>query len=221
MNLGVVHERTIRRRRSRRDILPRRAPGPSPNARACVEVKRGPTKCHLGRIATALLVVVAGLALKAGAEPPAYDLVIQRSPLQAGDVTPNTGAHRISANATVTLTANPEPGYRFAYWLGDVSDPASERTTVLVDQPKIVIAVFQPETQKRIEDQLRAGGGGGFDMLAPTPTDLGAPGSSPAGGAAKGDTKIVPIMVPVVIPEPTTVALLGLGAAVLSRRHRR
>lgn len=176
-------------------------------------------KCRRWLFATALTIAVGGLTLSARARPAAYDLVIQRSPVEAGDVTPATGAHRISADATVTLTANAQPGYRFAYWLGDVSDPAAESTTVVVDQAKIVIAVFHPERHKRIEEQVGAGGGaGGSDMLAITATDLSAPGWSPAGGAAKGDTRIIPVFVPVVIPEPTTIALLGLGAILLRRR---
>ncbi len=168
-------------------------------------------------LATALTIAVGGLALRARADTAMYDLVIQRSPLEAGEVTPNTGAHQISANSTVTLTASAQPGYRFVYWLGDVSDPAAERTTVVVDQPKIVIAVFHPETKKRIEEQIGPGGGG--DMLAMSAIDLGAPGWSPGGGAAKGDTKIIPIIVPVVVPEPATIALLAMGVMVLRRRR--
>jgi len=170
-------------------------------------------------LATALTLAVGGLTLRARADTAAYDLLIQRSPLEAGDVTPNTGAHRISANSTVTLTASPEPGYRFAYWLGDVSDPAAECTTVVVDEPKIVIAVFHSETEKRIEEQLRLGGaGGGSDTLALTATDLSSPGWSP-GGAAKGDTKVIPTIVPVHTPEPASIALLALGAVALRRRR--
>jgi hypothetical protein len=170
-------------------------------------------------LAAALTIAVGGLASRARADTAAYDLMIQRSPVEAGDVTPNTGAHRISANSTVTLTANAQPGYHFAYWLGDVSDPAAERTTIVVNEPKIVIAVFQPETQKRIEEQIRAGGGGGGDMLAISTTDLSSPGWSPTGGTVKGETTIIATIVPVVIPEPATIALLTLGTIALRRRR--
>jgi hypothetical protein len=173
-------------------------------------------------LTAALTILLAGPTDRARADAQAYDLVIQRSPVEAGDVTPSTGAHRFSANSNVTLTANAQRGYRFAYWLGDVSDPAAQRTTILVDQPKIVIAVFHPETVRPVEDQLRpGGGGGGFDMLAPTATDLSAPGWSPASGVARRDTTIVPAIVPVVVPEPVTIALLALGTVALRRRQPR
>jgi len=183
-------------------------------------MKNGVIICRSLALAAALTLVVGGLTRQARADTEAYDLLIQRSPLEAGDVTPNTGAHRVSANSTVTLTANPQPGYRFAYWLGDVSDPTAERTTVLVNEAKIVIAVFHSETEKRIEEQVRLGGpGGGSDALAITATDLSSPGWSP-GGAAKGDTKTIPTIVPVHTPEPATIALLALGAVAVLRRRR-
>lgn len=163
-------------------------------------------------LTTTLTIAVCGLALPARAETPAYDLVIQRSPPKAGDVTPTIGAHRVSANSSVVLTANAQPGYRFAYWLGDVSDPGAERTTIVVDQPKIVIAVFHPETPERLEDQIRATGAGGApDMLTATATDLTTPGWSPPAGTANAGTKIVPVIAPVVIPEPASFVVFALG----------
>ena len=179
---------------------------------------------HISRrslaLATVTAIAVAALSLRARADTPEYDLFIQGSPADAGGVTPMIGSHRVSANSSVTLTASAQPGYQFAYWLGDVSDPSAERTTILVNEPKLVIAVFHREPIKRVNDQLGpAGGGGGFDTLAPTAIDLSAPGWSPAGGAPRGDTRVVPVVVPVVIPEPTTAALLALGILAL-RRHR-
>lgn len=169
-------------------------------------------------LTTALIVLFGAPTYRVRADAQAYDLVIQRSPADAGEVTPNTGAHRISANSNVTLTANAQPGYRFAYWLGDVSDPGAERTSIVVDGPKIVVAVFHPEIAKRVQDQ-HGSGGGGFDMLAATATDLTTPGLGPTGGAPIANTKAVPIVVPVVIAEPATIALLALGT--LIRRPQR
>ena len=181
-------------------------------------MKRGHISPRGIALATVLTILVDGLALPAHAQTPEYDLFIQGSPAQAGDVTPNTGSHRICANSSVTLTANALPGYQFAYWLGDVSDPAAQRTSILVNEPKVVIAVFHPEPIKRLDDQLGSAGGGGADMLALTPTDLSAPGWSPPSGGARGDTRIVPVIIPVVIPEPATAAVLTIGILLLRRR---
>ena len=171
-------------------------------------------------LAMTLTVAAVGLSRPACAQTPAYDLLIQRSPVEAGEVTPETGAHRVSANSSVALTASPQPGYRFAYWLGDVSDPTAERTTILVNEPKLVIAVFHPDTAKRVEDQLpRNGGGGGSDIMSITATDLYAPGMAPPAGPRKRDTHATPIIIPVFVPEPATIILLSLGTMALRRRR--
>jgi hypothetical protein len=169
----------------------------------------------------ALLLAFATTAT-AHAEDPAYELFIERSPADAGQVIPNTGTHRFSPNSTVTLTANPQPGYRFAYWLGDVSDPRAQRTTIVLTEPKVVVAVFSRDPRKRVDDQISLGSGGGSGATVATATDLSAPGWSPSGGArADGTSRTLPILVPVIVtPEPTTIALLGLGVIVLRRRPR-
>ncbi len=218
--MGVLHEAIVQCHATCRDIRARRLPTLSCMRGACANMERGRITSRKLVLATALALVVGGLALRARADTAAYDLVIQRSPLDAGEVTPNTGAHRISANSTVTLTASAEPGYRFAYWLGDVSDPAAERTTVVVDQAKIVIAVFHPEPDRHLEEQLRPAGAGGGETLAMSATDVSAPRWSPAGGAAKGDTKVNPTIAPVVVPEPATIAMVALGMIALSRRRK-
>ena len=183
------------------------------------------TRGHISRRslvpATVVAIVVVSLTLRADAKTPEYDLVIQGSPAEAGSVTPVIGNYRVSANSSVTLTATAQPGYQFAYWLGDVSDPSAERTTIFINEPKLVVAVFHREPAKRVRQEVGSGGGGaGFDTLAPTLIDLSAPGWSPGGGGARGDTRVVPVVVPVVIPEPATLSLIGIGLLVLRRRTR-
>ncbi|MBN1510068.1 MAG: PEP-CTERM sorting domain-containing protein [Sedimentisphaerales bacterium] len=169
-------------------------------------------------LAIVLATAVAGRALPIRADTTAYDLVIQPSPLAAGDVTPEAGAHRVSANSSVTLTASAQRGYRFAYWLGDVSDPDAERTTILINEPKIVIAVFHPQPLQRVQEHLpRGGGGGGLDMTATTSTDFYAPAFTPPSGSAKTDPHPTHTAAPAAVPEPATLLLLCLGTLALRR----
>lgn len=166
-----------------------------------------------------LVVGLAGLESQALATTPAYELCIEQSPAKAGTVTPASGTHRFSSDATVPISADPQPGYRFAYWLGDVSEPSAAQTTVYVDGPKIIVAVFEPTDRRRYEREFSlGGGGGGTGGLLPTATDFSSPGWSPAGGA--GTRKVnLPGSV-VVTPEPATVVLLFLGGLVLRQKGR-
>ena len=162
-----------------------------------------------------LLVSVAlglGLAGRGYGEPTVYDLCIEQSPAKAGRVTPDSGTHRFCADTLVTLSAEPVPGYQLAYWLGDVSDPGTKQTTVHVNAPKVIIAVFKPAEEYPFE---RKAGGGGGGPLSPTIVDLSTPGFSIASGGGGTDTTTV---IPIHTPEPTTIALLALGALALRRR---
>ena len=79
------------------------------------------------------------------AQTEGYLLMVQQSPADAGTVTPQAGIYRTSLNDVITITAFPQTGYRFVCWLGDVTEPTANTTTILVDAPKIVIAVFERE----------------------------------------------------------------------------
>jgi hypothetical protein len=166
-----------------------------------------------------LVVGLAGLASQAQATTPAYELCIEQSPAKAGTVTPRSGTHRFSSDARVTIDADPQPGYRFVYWLGDVHEPTAARTSVYVNGPKIVVAVFEPTGKRHDEREFKLGGGagGGPGALIPTATDFGPPHWSPAGGS--GAWKVTAPGPVVVTPEPTTIGLLALGALALHRRR--
>jgi hypothetical protein len=171
----------------------------------------------------AAMVLALGLAARGSAQMPAYELCIEQSPAQAGKLTPDSGMHRFSVDTVVVVFAEPQPGYQFAYWLGDVADPKSQRTTVQVNSSKIVVAVFQPADRNYPKEALvgGGGGGGGGSGTVATRIDLSTPGWSGAGGGGRR-TEVASIVVPVPapVPEPATVILLGLGALALRKRLR-
>ncbi len=189
---------------------------------------------HWSRRGATLLVAVALMALgltarrygpmPAGARARSgtqYELCIEQSPAQAGKLSPDSGTHQYSADAVVVLSAEPQPGYQFAYWLGDVDDPKSQRTTVHVNSSKVVVAIFQPAKEDYpTEVLLGGGGGGGGGGAVPTRIDLSTPGGGIAGGVARSKPVVVTVPVPVPVPEPTTIILLGLGALALRKRRR-
>lgn len=60
----------------------------------------------------------------------------------SGSTTPQEGTHTYSRDAEVEVTANPAQGYKFDSWIGDVSDPNSATTTVVIDDDKEITARF-------------------------------------------------------------------------------
>jgi hypothetical protein len=172
---------------------------------------------QLGSLVAATVLAL-GLAGRSYGQVSAYELCIEQSPAQAGKLTPDSGTHRFSANAIVVLSAEPQPGYQFAYWLGDVADPKSQRTTIQVSSSKMVVAVFQPANRDCADEVLVGGGGGGGSSTVATRIDLSTPGWSLGGGGGKTKSEVITIPVPV--PEPATILLLGLGALALRRRLR-
>lgn len=157
-----------------------------------------------------------------------YALLIQQSPPDGGFVNPGSGIHRAPIGETVTLSAVPKEGYRFMYWLGDVANAAALDTTISVDSPKMVVAVFSRENHEEplapvgiIEGVAGAGGGGRyFNPIT------GAGSVSPTGGVPEYP-KYPPYNPPkepkeddFPVPEPTTLLLFGLGMAVSLRKQK-
>lgn len=173
-----------------------------------------------------------------------YALLIQQSPVDAGSVTPGAGVHKFQIGETVSLAAIPKPGYRFLYWLGDVSETGRPDTTIQVDSPKLVVAVF---TREAYEEELpgvrlimgSAYGGGGGGRRIGTPmfsTGSANPGSffyydpgnviinypeeePPPVKLTEGET-FVPGEKPEEVPEPAALLLLGVGALALFKKNR-
>ena len=192
-------------------------------------------------LAVGLVIVLSDQGYCRQRESEGYALMIQQSPVNGGTVTPGLGVQRFGLNEVVTLTAIPKPGYHFVYWLGDVIEETTEETTVVVDSPKIIIAVFERieystlteldtirpgsgrggaravRTDFRMGRGIRAGGRKGRDWDWPTYEPPELPDRDfpvPTGDdfpVPMGDNFPVPDDEP--IPEPATMLLFGAGAA--------
>ena len=73
-----------------------------------------------------VLLVVVGVNRNVYCQDNGYSLMVQQSPVDGGSVSPETGIHRIGIDESVSLKATPSPGYRFVYWMGDVSSSSTE-----------------------------------------------------------------------------------------------
>lgn len=149
-------------------------------------------------------------------------LLLQQTPEEGGKITPAVGVHHFEPGTEVTLTAVPEPGYQFVYWLGDVSDPAANSTIVYLGAPKIVIAVFERSKFDFVafpERSQSAPGGGLFYSAGDYSRTVYAGGGAkrphkpPRPPEEQPPPEEEPEDFPVPeIPEPATVVLLGLGS---------
>jgi hypothetical protein len=193
-----------------------------------------------------IAVIAAGFFMPAQSRGRDVVLLLQQTPLDGGIVTPSPGVHFFAPNSEIVLTAIPNPGYEFIYWLGDVGDPTAGRTITYLNKPKIIIAIFEP-----IEDSAsfigRGSVGGGRvtagSLIAAADyggwgqTSLATSGSRPSESQAPNlyqqvvgplppgppeypiwPEPVTPSEPP--IPEPATGILLLLGSLFLIARKR-
>jgi hypothetical protein len=172
-----------------------------------------------------------------------YSLLLQQMPSQGGIISPEIGVHYYSSESQVTLIAVPQPGYQFVYWLGDVLDPTANKTTALLNESKVIVAVFQQveEGQLIVGQNVPTGGGGGGSFSSglpispavnrtrggggspnsgestPTPPGEGDPGLEPPDNPPD---PVDPPVDPPGVPEPATGLMLTLGAAALLGKRR-
>jgi hypothetical protein len=92
-------------------------------------------------------------------------LMLEMTPSESGYLNIVPGVHSFDRFAQVALTATPKPGYQFVCWLGNVANTTTGSTSVFLDSPKMVIAVFERskfETPGLENDYVTSGGGGGM-----------------------------------------------------------
>lgn len=158
-----------------------------------------------------------------------YVLLVQQTPVDGGEVAPSLGLHSFGVDEVVAITAKPAPGYQFMYWLGDVSEPGSITTTVVLDGPKIIVAVFERTEYDLALDvdlppraslsrgglgrpvgNFRMGRGGGGMRFRPRPE----PPQLVTRQVEITEEPIPEDEFPVPVPEPTTLALFSVMALV-------
>jgi len=163
--------------------------------------------------ALAVSIVSFGLSGSASCQTAGVALLVQQTPAQGGTVVPPPGVHYFAPDSQVALAAIPKAGYRFLYWLGDVSDPNSSRTFAYLDSSKIVVAVFAEIPEAYVV-------GGGSPSADRPEESAGGGGIGARQGLMLPPHPPPPPPPPWVIAEPSTVFLLGFGAMMLRRRWR-
>ena len=71
-------------------------------------------------------------------------LTIIVSPPAGGTTTPGPGTSLEAQNTVTAVTAIAAPGYKFSTWLGSVAAAGSAVTTVIMNEPQTITAVFVP-----------------------------------------------------------------------------
>jgi hypothetical protein len=193
----------------------------------------------LNKILTAALLLAVVLTMPVmAADESGYALLLQSSPSHGGRILPGNGVYKMQIGQDVSLIAVPEKGYRFLYWVGDVGQTEITRTSVRMDSPKLIVAVFERDKFEDMEPALMeasgeatggmtqspyplTGAGGlwgtnSFPSPGPRPTPTPTPESDDF--PVPGDPFPVPDENPV--PEPMTLLLLGMGSVAVMRMRR-
>ena len=208
----------------------------------CLKFKNPFYTCTWAIVICAVLCPPA-MADETTAGQPTYALLLQSSPAGAGQVAPGNGVHKINIGQTITLTAAPRQGYRFLYWLGDVSALSLLETTVRLDSPKLVIAVFERNSFEDLSDvelingtsvgglhgnpaSVGSGSGisGGSYPIASYPSFNSTP-AEPTENPESDDFPVpeedFPVPEDQPIPEPATILMFGIGTWLIRTPRRK
>ncbi|MEN6308054.1 MAG: PEP-CTERM sorting domain-containing protein [Anaerohalosphaeraceae bacterium] len=149
------------------------------------------------------------------AEDAGYSLLLQPSPVDGGSIAPGNGVHKVQIGDQIKVVAVPRTGYRFLYWIGDVGEVGTAQTTVQMNSPKLVVAVFEREQFEDLPDVIMGGGssvGGLHASSGSSNSGSGFYSSSAAPDYYYGDSSTTEDDDGgTETPEPTTLLLLGLG----------
>lgn len=185
------------------------------------------SRCTL--IAALVMSVVCFSPIMAAQQDDQFALLMQKSPRYGGIVTPVSGVQMAGPYQLVEISATPRQGFEFLYWLGDVTEPTNSSTTVLLDSPKLVIAIFERSELVPLESAGVAGvsGGGAFSAGNLTPNPVSYPKAFSSASPSSPPSKSPPTTYiftpdddPPAVPEPATIALLAAGSLILLKRKR-
>ena len=169
----------------------------------------------------AFIIVAGGMITPVYCQTHNITLLVQQTPNEGGAVSPNAGVYTYQADSEITLTATPNPGYEFIYWLGDVSDHEANSTVVHLNKPKIVIAVFEQAQGGLDVAGIPGGGGGGMTTASSSGIIQPAGLSSTTGPRPQSTVYASGVENPPVVPEPATGVLLTLGSIFAFSKRRR
>lgn len=91
---------------------------------------------------TTSIVMNGNKSITANFEADTYTLTLAVSPANSGTIAPVAGTYTYPAGQVVQIAATPATGYQFVSWTGDVAQPNSATTTVIINQHKSVTANF-------------------------------------------------------------------------------
>lgn len=79
-----------------------------------------------------------------GPPPVTHTLNLAVSPGDGGTTSPVPGDHTYDDGEVAVISAAPAAGFTFDHWDGEVTDPLSTVTSVVMDADKLVVAIFKP-----------------------------------------------------------------------------